>query len=132
MPGSKAFEAAPEQRFSWRMTSSSGRPPHITPRLLRIGRRPWVHRLERTEGFEAFPGDFVWNVTGQDLQVIRAEIAPGTDFGLHTHHQEQIICVLQGQLEFTVDGETRIVGPGQVIHAPPGVEHGGRAVSETR
>ena len=84
----------------------------------------------RQEGFEAFPGDFVWNVTGAELQVIRAEIEPGTDFGLHTHHQEQIICVLAGQLEFTVDGETRIVGPGQVIHAPPGVEHGGRAVSE--
>ena len=82
------------------------------------------------EGFEAFPGDFVWSVTGRDVQVIRAEVAPGTDFGLHSHQQEQIICVLAGQLEFTVDGETRIVGPGQVIHAPSGVEHGGRAVSD--
>ena len=82
------------------------------------------------EGFEAFPDDFVWNVTGEHVQVIRAEIAPGTDFGLHTHHQEQIICVLQGQLEFTVDGETRVVGQGEVIHAPSGVEHGGRVVSD--
>ena len=82
------------------------------------------------DGFEAFPGDFVWNVTGRDLQVIRAEMAPGTDFGLHAHHQEQIICVLAGELEFTVDGETRVVRPGQVIHAPSGVEHGGRVVSD--
>jgi len=84
----------------------------------------------KQEGFEAFPGDFVWNVSGESLQVIRAEIAPGIEFGLHSHPQEQIICVLQGQLEFTVDGETKVVGPGQVIHAPPGVEHGGRVVSD--
>lgn len=82
------------------------------------------------EGFEALPGDLVWNVTGESLQVIRAEIAPGTDFGLHSHPQEQIICVLAGKLEFTVGDETRIVGPGQVIHAPPGITHGGRAVSD--
>jgi len=82
------------------------------------------------EGFEAFPGDYVWSVSGENLQVIRAEMAPGTDFGLHRHHQEQIICVLHGQLEFTVGNETRVVGPGEVIHAPSGAEHGGRVVSD--
>ncbi|MGH8871184.1 MAG: cupin domain-containing protein [Acidimicrobiia bacterium] len=81
-------------------------------------------------GAEVFPGDIVWSVTGDDLQVIRAEIAPGTNFGLHRHPQEQIICIVQGLLEFTVEGETRVLGPGQVIHAPANSEHGGRVVSD--
>ncbi len=83
-------------------------------------------------GVEVVPGDLVWMVTGDQLQVIRSEMAPGTDFGLHRHTQEQLICVLEGVLEFTVDGETRQVGPGGVIHAPSGVEHGGRVASQER
>ena len=83
-------------------------------------------------GMEVVPGDVVWMATGDRLQVIRAEIAPGIDFGLHRHDQEQFICVLEGVLEFTVDGETRRVGPGGVIHAPSGVEHGGRSTGDGR
>jgi quercetin dioxygenase-like cupin family protein len=64
--------------------------------------------------------------TGQQLQVIRAQMAPGTDFGLHVHDQEQFIIVLEGCLEFTVGEETRLARRGTVIHAPPGVRHGGR------
>lgn len=81
-------------------------------------------------GTEVLPGDVVWGATGQQLQVIRAHILPGTDFGLHQHDEEQIICVLEGTLEFTVGEETRLVRPGGVILAPAGVPHGGRVASE--
>lgn len=77
-------------------------------------------------GREVHPGDVVWDVTGSELQVIRARMSPGADFPLHTHPQEQIIVVLEGALEFTVGEETRVVRAGQVIHAPSGIPHGGR------
>jgi quercetin dioxygenase-like cupin family protein len=79
-----------------------------------------------TPGREVMSGDVIWSVTGADLQVIRAEMAPGSDFPIHTHPHEQIIVVLEGALEFEVGGERRVVRAGGVIHAPPGVPHGGR------
>ena len=77
-------------------------------------------------GREVYPGDVIWDVTGERLQVIRARVSPGADFPIHAHSQEQIIVVLEGALEFVVDGETQVVRPGQVIHIPPDVPHGGR------
>jgi quercetin dioxygenase-like cupin family protein len=78
------------------------------------------------------PGDVIWDVTGEQLQVIRAEMAPGADFPIHKHHQEQIIVVLEGALEFTVGSSARVVRPGQVIRIPPGVRHGGRVHGSER
>ena len=77
-------------------------------------------------GTEIYPGDTVWMATGEQLQVIRARMAPGAEFGLHVHPQEQYIVVLEGCLEFTVGEETRLASGGTVIHAPSGVPHGGR------
>lgn len=77
-------------------------------------------------GREVMAGDVIWDATGRELQVIRAEMAPGADFPIHTHHQEQIIVVLRGALDFTVGDERRVAGPGQAIVIPPGVPHGGR------
>jgi quercetin dioxygenase-like cupin family protein len=84
----------------------------------------------KEEGEEVMPGDLIWRVTGETVQVIRAEIAAGSDFPLHTHPHEQIIVVLQGALSFTVGTEVKIVKAGGVIHAPSGVPHGGRVVGE--
>jgi len=83
-------------------------------------------------GREVMPGDVIWDVTGEQLQVIRAEMAPGADFPIHKHHHEQIIVVLEGALEFTVGGSVRVVRPGQVIRIPPGVLHGGRVYGSDR
>ena len=76
-------------------------------------------------GREVMPGDVIWDVTGNELQVIRAEMAPGADFPIHRHPQEQIIVVLHGALEFTVGDQRRIVRPGQAIRIPADVPHGG-------
>jgi quercetin dioxygenase-like cupin family protein len=83
-------------------------------------------------GDEVVPGDVIWAVTGGGVQVIRAEMAPGIDFALHTHPHEQIIVVLEGTLHFTVGDEEQDVRAGGVIHAPPGVPHGGRVVGDER
>jgi quercetin dioxygenase-like cupin family protein len=84
----------------------------------------------QTPGDEVVPGDVIWAVTGEGVQVIRAEMAPGSDFALHTHPHEQILVVLQGTLRFTVGDEEQDVRAGGVIHAPPGVPHGGRVVGD--
>jgi quercetin dioxygenase-like cupin family protein len=81
-------------------------------------------------GEEVAPGDRVWSATGNELQVIRAELSPGSDFPIHTHPQEQFIVVLAGALRFTVGDVQQVVRAGGVIHAPSGIPHGGGVFGE--
>ncbi len=45
----------------------------------------------------------------------------------HVHEEsDQISSLLEGEMEFTVAGETRTVRPGEVVIVPAGVVHGTR------
>jgi mannose-6-phosphate isomerase-like protein (cupin superfamily) len=47
--------------------------------------------------------------------------------GVHVHDDEDdSFYVLEGELEFTVDGEEIAAGPGTFVLVPPGVPHGFR------
>ncbi len=63
-----------------------------------------------------------------ELEVI--ELRFGPDFeGVppHTHaNQVDSFYVLEGEAEFTVEGETFVAGPGSYVSAPIGVSHGFR------
>jgi quercetin dioxygenase-like cupin family protein len=41
----------------------------------------------------------------------------------HTHNETDCFYVLEGELDFLVDGETIRGGPGTLVAAPPGVVH---------
>lgn len=79
---------------------------------------------------EVRPGEFVWTMTGQRLQMIRTEVKPGNPPSYHEHPHEQIIVVLQGAFDFTVGDRREVVRSGGVIHVPSGVHHGGGAYGE--
>lgn len=49
----------------------------------------------------------------------------------HAHPQEQIMVVIKGRLQATVDEETRILGPGEGFHALPNVLHHVTAIEDT-
>ncbi|MEV0713689.1 cupin domain-containing protein [Asanoa sp. NPDC050611] len=44
----------------------------------------------------------------------------------HTHEEEQVVLVLEGEIEFEVDGDVRVLKPGDVAVIPPWVPHGAR------
>ncbi len=48
----------------------------------------------------------------------------------HQHPQEQVVNMLQGELEMTINGETRILRPGDVAIIPSNAPHSGRAITE--
>lgn len=52
--------------------------------------------------------------------------APHAVAPVHRHDEEQIVFVLEGELEFEVGGETRLLRPGMGIVIPPNVPHGAR------
>jgi unsaturated pyranuronate lyase len=53
----------------------------------------------------------------------RYDFDAGAEIHAHSHEQEEVWHVLEGELEVTVAGETRRVGPGAVAIVPPGTAH---------
>ena len=63
-------------------------------------------------------------VAAEKLLMVRATMPPGHCHPFHCHpHREEIIHVVSGRAEQWVDGEYRILGPGEIAHLPPGVVH---------
>jgi quercetin dioxygenase-like cupin family protein len=56
---------------------------------------------------------------------------PGADPHLHREHADAFY-VLEGELEFLVDDEKHVIGPGATVCAPPGLVHGFRSLSPAR
>jgi quercetin dioxygenase-like cupin family protein len=61
---------------------------------------------------------------GREVVQVRVEFDPGYVSPKHTHPGEEIIYVLEGTLEYHVDGKpTAIYKPGEVLMVPTGTVH---------
>lgn len=49
----------------------------------------------------------------------------------HSHPHEQIFWVVKGRIEFTIGGETRVCGPGDMGVVPGGVVHENRFLEDS-
>ena len=75
---------------------------------------------------EMVPGLFFQPVVGDRVMTNFVRFEPHTEAPIHWHEEEQISFVLEGELEFEVAGETRLLTPGQAVVIPPNVPHGAR------
>ncbi|MFD4506252.1 cupin domain-containing protein [Streptomyces sp. NPDC058457] len=66
------------------------------------------------------------DTTAGRLAVGIATVQKGRNSGLQHRHQkhDEGFYVLSGRVEFSVEKETRVVGPGTFIMVPPGAPHG--------
>ena len=60
------------------------------------------------------------------------DVDPGAALPEHSHPHEQIANVLEGKFELIVDGERRILEPGQAAVIPSDVPHSGKAITACR
>ncbi len=51
-------------------------------------------------------------IQGEHITLAVVELDPGSAVPEHRHPAEQMGIVLAGEVEFTIDGETRTLGPG--------------------
>ena len=70
--------------------------------------------------------------SGERLMVSFVEISEGADIPFHCHSNEQAGIVLEGEIEFTIGTETRILKPGQSYLIPANVLHGGKSTSKAQ
>ncbi|HUV31213.1 MAG TPA: cupin domain-containing protein [Acidobacteriota bacterium] len=50
----------------------------------------------------------------------------------HTHPHEQVVNVIEGRLELTVDGQAQVLEPGLAAVVPGNVPHSAKALSRCR
>lgn len=60
------------------------------------------------------------------------EVVAGKKLPLHSHMNEQVSIMLEGEFELTLDGEPIRFGPGEVIVIPANAPHSGLAVTDCK
>jgi quercetin dioxygenase-like cupin family protein len=72
------------------------------------------------------PGLVFRPALGESTMLTSVEFAPHTVAPLHAHEEEQITLVVEGEVDFEIDGEVRSLTPGMVAVVPANVPHGAR------
>ena len=71
-------------------------------------------------------------VPGREAVQVRIDFDPGTAFGKHSHPGEEIIYVLEGLLEYQVEGKPPVtLKAGEVLFIPAGKIHAAKNVGSS-
>ena len=88
--------------------------------------------LEAVESREPIPGTKVKFVHSDAMTMAYWTFEPGTDLPVHSHPHDQVTNVVEGELELTLEGETRTLRPGMVAVIPSNAVHSARSVTLCR
>ncbi|HEX3786414.1 MAG TPA: cupin domain-containing protein [Pseudonocardiaceae bacterium] len=82
--------------------------------------------VAKIEAVEMLPGLNFQPVLSEHAIVNVVSFAPHTEAPTHSHVEEQIVVVVEGEFDFTLDGSTRTMRAGDIAIIPPWVPHGAR------
>jgi quercetin dioxygenase-like cupin family protein len=88
--------------------------------------------LENLEKKELVKGGHVRFVHTEKMTFAYWILEQGTEVPLHSHHHEQVVNVIEGEIDLTLDGETRRLVPGQVAVISSNAEHAAKAATACR
>ena len=94
-----------------------------TSMRLNIKHRAHYFAKETLRLKDDLPGIQLWAVALRKTMLTYFTVEANSSFPQHSHENEQITMVLSGALYFSVQGETRRVGEGEVIALPANVRH---------
>jgi quercetin dioxygenase-like cupin family protein len=86
--------------------------------------------LEKTKELTLAPGIRARVVNTGNMSVAHVVLDEGAMLPQHTHPNEQIVNVIDGELELIVAGEMHLLTLGRVMVLPPMVPHSGRATTK--
>ena len=79
------------------------------------------------EPLELVPGARTRTFWGEQMLFSLVEVDAESEVPLHTHPHEQGGIIVEGELEMGVDGEVKLLKPGDMYIIPGNVEHYARA-----
>jgi quercetin dioxygenase-like cupin family protein len=88
-----------------------------------------LHELEEKELIPGFKGRFVHS---ENMTFASWDIEAGGLLPEHSHDHDQITAVIEGEVQFTINGETKVLGPGSVAVIPPNAVHSGKMITRCR
>ena len=88
-----------------------------------------LNDLPEVEKMPGFKGKFVHTDT---MTLAYWTIAAGADLPTHHHHHEQVINMLEGVLDLSIDGVTHRLTAGDILIIPSNRPHGGKAITEVK
>jgi quercetin dioxygenase-like cupin family protein len=109
---------------------STGRtePDFLAPKLALM---PFI-QLNDSPVREIFPGFRGHFVHSANMTFVHWTVLAGSALPPHSHPHEQVVHMIEGEFELTIDRETRRLGPGSVAIIPSNATHSGRAITECR
>ncbi len=78
---------------------------------------------------EIMPGYHGKMVHATQMSLAFWEVEEGAKVPEHSHKNEQIMHVVEGEFEFTLEGQTKIYYPGDIVVIAPFKAHSGRALT---
>lgn len=72
---------------------------------------------------EIFPGVTIKTSWLKQIMTSIVDFRPNSVVENHSHTNEQMGIIISGHVEFTIGGETTILGPGDLYRIPSGVPH---------
>jgi len=87
--------------------------------------------LKNMAEFELARGVRARVVTASTVSVMHVRLDEGAVVPEHSHHHEQVVNVVEGELELTVEGVAHSITPGKAFVLKPNIPHSARAVKAT-
>lgn len=85
--------------------------------------------LENIQPKEIMPGYYGKLVHTETMTLVFWDVDKDAVVPEHHHIHEQIMHVIEGEFEFTLDGETKRYFPGAIVPIPSNLPHGGKAIT---
>lgn len=70
-------------------------------------------------------------VVGDQIMLARILLKKGAEVPRHSHANEQVTWILEGALQFSIDGREVVVRAGEVLCIPPHMPHAAVALEDT-
>lgn len=72
------------------------------------------------------------SIPGREMVQVRVDIAPGVLAPKHNHPGEEVVYVLEGELEYQLEGKPAVtLKAGEVLFIPAGTAHSAKNVGKT-
>jgi quercetin dioxygenase-like cupin family protein len=88
-----------------------------------MGATKYIVDQKDCRSHDLFPGVRIFATAGDHVMLSLVEFEPRAVVPSHSHPHEQMGLLLEGELSFTIGGETHLVKPGQMWRIPGGTEH---------
>jgi quercetin dioxygenase-like cupin family protein len=96
--------------------------------VLIAGRGPALQATQQTGSKRTDLQRHDLSAPGREVIQVRVDFDPGYASPRHTHPGEEIIYVIEGLLEYEIDGKPAKVKAGDVLFVPPGTIHSAKNV----